>query len=71
MNEKNSGNSSLIDAINDSFGIDKTQLAMAVEELKIIKESLKTLQPVSNEEADKVRNEIENDKKEKFRTNNR
>lgn len=54
----------LLDVIDDSFGIDKDQILKASEELNKIKDSVSLLQSASCDEINEVRNEIENDKKE-------
>ena len=57
-------NNTLIDDIDDSLGIDKDHILQASEEIKKIKDSCSHLQPATSDEINKVKKEIEIDKKE-------
>lgn len=64
MNKSYKSRSTLLEVVDDSFGIDKNQILEASKELEKIKNSLGSLQPASQDEIDVIREEIEKDKKE-------
>lgn len=64
MNRNLNNYQTLLDVIDDSFGIDRNQLIVASEELRKLKNSISNLQLASASEIDKIRDEIKNDRKE-------